>query len=143
MPFKLLRSFADDHARASQRPRARPLVPTPSLPRHQARLTYAMARHAAVDVAQALLAEPRPPRPERFTAADLARLHDELAEAGLRLEDDAVVADRLAALRGAYEPYVNALSKRLALSLPPWVAPEDLKENWRVTAWRAPSRALF
>ncbi len=31
----------------------------------------------------------------------------------------------------------------MALPLPPWAAPADLKENWRASAWHRPSRALF
>ncbi len=117
----------------------------PDLPRHQhqARLTYAMARHAAVDLAQTLVAEPRPPEPARLTPDGLARLRDELAAQGARLSDDAGLMDRLCELHDAYEPYVNALGERLALPLPPWASPPDVRENWRATAWRRPSRALF
>jgi len=118
------------------------LAGLPDLPRHrrQARLTYAMAWHAAVDLAQTLMAEPSPPEP----APDgLARLHDGLAAQGMRLSDDAELLDQLCELHDAYEPYVNALSARLALPLPPWASPPDVRENWRATAWRRPSRALF
>lgn len=54
----------------------------PGRRRHQARLTYAMARHAVVDLARVLLTAPRPPRPERLTADDVAHLRDELAACG-------------------------------------------------------------
>lgn len=112
----------------------------PGRRRHQARLTYAMARHAVVDLARVLLTAPRPPQPERLTADDVAHLRDELAACGLRLAENPAALDRLSELREAYEPYVSALSARLALPLPPWATPADLKRSTSDSRDRTPAR---
>jgi hypothetical protein len=38
-------------------------------------------------------------------------------------------------MRSLYEPYVYALSQRLALPLPTWVPLDQVTENWLSTAW--------
>src|SRR5580658_456312 len=79
----------------------------------QAKLTFAMARHAAVDLAQIVSAEYSPHDVDRLAEADLIRLREELAGRGVSLRaipnDDPDAPDRLAELRILYEPYVNAL----------------------------------
>ena len=55
----------------------------------QAKLTFAMARHAAVDLAQVVNAEYSPHDADRLTAADLTRLRAQLAEHGVTLNDGA------------------------------------------------------
>jgi hypothetical protein len=52
----------------------------------QARLTFAMARHAAVDLAQVVNARYDPQAPERLPEEDFNRLRDALAAANLRLK---------------------------------------------------------
>jgi hypothetical protein len=90
----------------------------------QARVTFAMARHAVVDLAQVFRLDPRAPSPDRLSPSDLARLFDLLAQAGRSPADTAVAARRLADLRRTYEPYVNALADRLLMSLPAWTSTE-------------------
>ena len=51
----------------------------------QAKLTFAMARHAAVDLAQVVNARYDPTAPERLTDADFDTLRATLAAAGLKL----------------------------------------------------------
>src|SRR5271166_6394254 len=53
----------------------------------QAKLTFAMARHAAVDLAQGVNAEYSPHDIGRLTAEDLSRLRAELAQRGVTLVD--------------------------------------------------------
>ena len=57
---------------------------------YQARLTFAMARHAAVDLSMAAKTPPRPDHADRLPEADLARLCDSLREAGLPVISAAV-----------------------------------------------------
>jgi hypothetical protein len=101
----------------------------------QARLTFAMARHAAVDLASTLGFAPLPPDPDRLPAEDLVRLRALLAERGLAMatgeEADAVLTE----LRESYEPYVNGLARRLLMPLPSWLPPEAATDNWEVTRW--------
>ena len=51
---------------------------------YQARLTFAMARHAAVDLALVFQTRPRPPQPDRLPEADFARLRKSLCGAGVK-----------------------------------------------------------
>ena len=51
---------------------------------YQAQLTFAMARHAVVDLALVYQVPPRPADPARLPDAALERLRTLLAEAGLR-----------------------------------------------------------
>src|SRR6058998_952778 len=88
----------------------------------EARVTFATARHAVVDLAQVFRLEPRAPSPDRLSPSDAARLFHLLAEAGRPVPDMAEAARRLSDLRGTYEPYVNALAERLLMPLPAWTA---------------------
>jgi len=54
--------------------------------------------------------------------------------------DKADAPDRLAELRDVYEPYLHALSRRLLMTLPPWIHKNRVKDNWQGGPWIAPSR---
>jgi hypothetical protein len=101
----------------------------------QAKLTFAMARHAAVDLAQVINAQYSPHDAERNTVQDLKKMRDELARHGVTFYDGPDAADRLAQLRALYEPYVYALARRLVMTLPPWVRAEYKKDNWQAGPW--------
>jgi hypothetical protein len=105
------------------------------VPKDAARLTFAMARHACVDLSQIFFTPPRTPRPDRLPEADLAILRRELATTGLNLCDGAEADRYLAELRQMYEPYVAALANYLVVTLPPWLPPADKRDNWQTTAW--------
>lgn len=105
------------------------------LPRAPAELTFAMARHAAVDLCQVF--RRGPPLVDRLPPEDLARLCAVLAEAGIRLADDAAFTHKLAALRRAYEPYVAWLGAYLHMPLPPWLPPDGVPDAWQTTAGEA------
>ena len=60
---------------------------------YQARLTFAMARHAAVDLAMVFQTPPLPPEPNRLSEAELARLRESLREAGVTMRDEASDGD--------------------------------------------------
>jgi hypothetical protein len=108
--------------------------------RHQARLTFAMARHVAVDLGLVFQTPPLPPAPDRLAAADCARLRETLAAAGLPLRDGPAVAQALAELRGLYEPFVNALADLFQFTLPAFQPEKPPVDNWQTSAWmrRAP-----
>lgn len=101
----------------------------------QAKLTFAMARHAAVDLAQVVNAEYDAHAPERLAAEDFDRLRKELAQHGVRLSNGAAAPDRLAELRALYEPYVYSISARLHFTLSPWIHTEHKKDNWQSGPW--------
>jgi hypothetical protein len=101
----------------------------------QARLTFAMARHAAVDLAQVVNARYDPQAPERLTDADFSSLRDTLAAAGLKLRTDDEARQKLAKLRSMYEPYLHSTARNLMVSLPPWKHPAKARDNWQAGPW--------
>ena len=106
----------------------------------QAVLTFAMARHAVVDLAQVFDTPPREALQPRLTDPDLARLRARLAEGGVRLRDEAddAAGQRLAELRRMYEPYVAELARYLAVTLPPWMRAVERPDNWQTSRWERP-----
>jgi hypothetical protein len=101
----------------------------------QAKLTFAMARHAAVDLAQVVNARYDPAAAERLREADLIALRDVLAAAGLRLRSDEYGRDKLAKLRSMYEPYVHSMARNLMLTLPLWRYEQKTRDNWQAGPW--------
>ncbi|HKV37896.1 MAG TPA: potassium channel family protein [Blastocatellia bacterium] len=103
--------------------------------RRQAQLTFAMARHAVVDLAQIFNTPPRAPVPDRLPPEELLRLRASLAPAGVLLKGGRGADLELAELRQRYEPYVNALADYLYVQLPPWVPSTTAFDNWQTSAW--------
>lgn len=101
----------------------------------QAWLTFAMARHVAVDLCQVLDMPPHAPALDRLPPEAVALLRGALAEAGIILSNTDEANRKLADLRRSYEPYVAALADGLLLTLPPWLPVPGAKDNWQKTAW--------
>jgi hypothetical protein len=119
------------------------LAALPTGPTRTARLTYAMCRHALVDLAQIFNTAPSPPRPERLGVDTVERLRGLLEEEGLTVASAQDVQRVLDKLRASYESYAHALAEHLALSLPDWLPVPEVTENWRSTAWEPGGRAIF
>jgi hypothetical protein len=105
------------------------------IPKEQAKLTFAMARHAAVDLAQVVNAQYDPHAPDRLSPEELAKLRKTLAAAGMRLRQDDEADAKLLKMRSLYEPYCDALARRLLLSIPAWMRDEKKKDNWQSGPW--------
>jgi hypothetical protein len=101
----------------------------------QAKLTFAMARHAAVDLAQVVNAKRDPAAPERMSDDDFEALRSSLGAAGLHLRADEYGRDKLRKLRSMYEPYVHATGQNLMLTLPAWRYAEKTRDNWQAGPW--------
>ena len=101
----------------------------------QAKLTFAMGRHAAVDLAQVVNARYDAAEPERMTDEELNAVRGALGAAGLKLRTDEAACGKLAKLRSMYEPYVCATARNLMLTLPPWRHPEKLRDDWQAGPW--------
>jgi len=101
----------------------------------QAKLTFAMARHAAVDLAQVVNARYDSGAADRLPDAELAALREALAAAGLRLRSDEYGEDKLTKLRSMYEPYVHSTGRNLMLTLPPWRFATKTRDNWQAGPW--------
>jgi Ion channel len=101
----------------------------------QARLTFAMARHAAVDLAQVVNASYDPGAPDRLTEADLVALRETLTTAELHLRNDEPAQEKLIKLRSMYEPYVHSTGRNLMLTLPPWKHLVKTRDDWQAGPW--------
>jgi hypothetical protein len=101
----------------------------------QAKLTFAMARHAAVDLAQVVNAKRDPVAPERMSDDDFEALRSSLGAAGLHLRADEYGREKLRKLRSMYEPYVHATGQNLMLTLPAWRYAEKTRDNWQAGPW--------
>jgi hypothetical protein len=107
---------------------------------YQARLTFAMSRHALVDLALVFGARPNPPDTDRLPVGELARLRETLCGAGLKMREGKEFDQRVAELRGLYEPFANALAQYFLFDLPPVWSEKPAVDNWQTSAWmrRAP-----
>ena len=108
--------------------------------RRQAQLTFAMARHAVVDLAQIFIAAPRELTIDRLPADELDHLRAALREAGVRLATGAKAEQLLSELRAMYEPFVSTLADFLFIQLPPWVPTAETYDNWQTSRWGRISR---
>ena len=104
-------------------------------PRRQAQLTFAMARHAIVDLAQIFNTAPRDPAPDRLPPQDVTRLRTALAAAGITLVEGVAADRRLKELRRMYEPFVAPLADFLFIPLPAWFPPDESFDNWQTSRW--------
>ena len=112
------------------------MVGLEGLCQYQARMTFAIARHALVDLSQVFAAKPeRDGADGRLSPEDLALIRRELSASGFRLASDGDADAELKRLRGLYEPYALALCSHLLLDLPPWIKQSSTKDNWQTTAW--------
>jgi hypothetical protein len=101
----------------------------------QAELTFAIARHAVVDLAQIFGTKPKTLIEDRLSSTDLRRIRVTLAAKGMKILDTEAADRQLTELRGMYEPYIYGLAEYLKQSLPPWIPQKKGKDNWQTTAW--------
>ena len=103
---------------------------------NEARLTYAIGRHAVVDLAYSFRAPALAPPEDRLPAGDFGQLLDLVRDTGVELGSaPETIRERLDKVRSGYEPYAYALANQLELRLPQWLAPESPTDNWRTTEW--------
>ncbi len=101
----------------------------------QAELTFAITRHAIVDLAQIFNCLPCEPEQDRLPSAVLNSLRRTLTSAGLTLRAGNDTDKKLTELRRMYEPYANSLSNHLHITVPPWVPEPGYVDSWRTTPW--------
>jgi hypothetical protein len=101
----------------------------------QAKTTFAVARHAVVDLAQVVNARYDPGVADRLPATELQRLRQKLAEHSLKLLDGSDAEQKLAHLRSQYEPYAQAIARNLFITLPPWIHTDKKRDNWEAGPW--------
>jgi Ion channel len=104
---------------------------------YQARMTFAIARHALVDLSQVFKAPPeKNGRLNRLPPEVYAELRKAIVASGFVLADGEAATAELNRLRGLYEPYALSLAEYLRLDLPPWIKGGVAKDNWQTTAWQ-------
>ena len=97
--------------------------------------TFAMARHAIVDLSLVLRVAPPGQTPDRLPPAEFERLRGLFAEAGVPFDEASQVERRLTDLRAMYEPFAVGLSRRLLFNLPPLLATTEPVDNWQTSPW--------
>ena len=102
---------------------------------HQARLTFAIARHAAVDLTLVFFITPLPPDPNRLPSESLGQLKGLLQAEGISFPEGAVAESRLAELRRMYEPFLNGLANYFRFRLPEFFPARLTADNWQTSAW--------
>ncbi|HEX3147347.1 MAG TPA: potassium channel family protein [Gemmataceae bacterium] len=111
------------------------LTVTDGADRRQARLTFAMCRHALVDLALVLRRMPKDASVNRLPESRLTELLAALKSTGATVRDDGDAIARLTELRGLYEPFAAALAHHLRLTVPDIWPADDRPDNWQTSAW--------
>jgi hypothetical protein len=105
----------------------------------QSPLTFAIGRHAVVDITQVFHKKPSTNMPERLSRENFRTIWADLCEHNLELCPEQESWDRLQELRRLYEPYAFTLSSHLRMDLAPWTRPVGARDNWVTTKWQGRS----
>ncbi len=105
------------------------------VPTWQAQLTFAMGRHALVDLCLIFNQPPAKQFLSRLTPADMERMTKELAAAGVPFEEESSAPFLLSELRRSYEPYAITLARMFQFTLPPWAPIGEASDDWQRSAW--------
>lgn len=100
----------------------------------QAQLTFAMARHAMVDLTQIFSLTPTSDAADRLPPERYEQLYNLLCQSGVSVCRDGQSMERLRDMRQLYEGYAEALGDYLCMPLPPWMADQPHKDNWLTVA---------
>jgi hypothetical protein len=109
----------------------------------QAALTFAMCRHALVDLAKVFHEDSdralNETAADRLPHTDFAPVGSALASHRTCLKSDSIREEELTALRRTYEPFACALSRHFLMALPPWMSDGQDRDNWSETTWDVPA----
>lgn len=107
--------------------------------RRRAELTFAMGRHACVDLCLVFWLPPIAPQRERLTAEESDRLLTQQT-AGTEAGAARPMTLRLSELRALYEPFLQSLANYFGLTLPRFFPDRSAPDNWQTSPWseRAP-----
>lgn len=111
---------------------------------YQAQVTFAIARHAAVDLT--LILRAKAPAAgwagDRLPPEQFILLRAAMENAGIDLCDSAEAEQKLRNLRGTYEPFLEGLGMRLLLAIPPLMSADGIADNWQRSAWMKPTPGI-
>ncbi len=102
----------------------------------QSQLTFAMARHALIDLGHVFKVEDRARRKQetgldRLPPGAFHEMCEILGGLHMRLCGDPETMDRLTQIRMLYEPHAHALSSYLCMPLPRWVPETKKADTWQ------------
>lgn len=105
----------------------------------QAQLTFAMARHALIDVGHVFHVERTAKEKEtqgldRLPSETFGAMCEILGDLHMRLCGDPASMRRLTAIRLLYEPHAHALSTYLKMELPLWVPAPKKADTWKTVS---------
>jgi hypothetical protein len=96
----------------------------------QARLTFATARLAVIEMGRVLGIGPRTPEQDRLPSGTFLALQTELGKSDVHFVDEEAAEERLTAFRNTYEPFLVGLAQHLLLVLPAWAPDPNQIDNW-------------
>jgi voltage-gated potassium channel Kch len=105
------------------------------VPPWRARVTFAIARHAAVDLSQVFGVKAGTDA-DRLPDEQLERMRQHLEAAGVRPNRSPAASAALRELRRSYEPYVAGLATALMMPLPGWWRERPHRDNWQTSPRR-------
>lgn len=111
------------------------LANVPHHNRYQVQITFAMARHAAVDLSLIFRTPPIEAANERLIDERYQRFLQDLKSLGLEIDCSSAAEQRLQELRALYEPFLVGLANYFLFELPPIVAAETTADNWQRSKW--------
>jgi len=110
------------------------MVGLKDVPAFQAKMTFAMARLAMIELCRVFHLSPIPHPEDRIGHRGFEALNAEISAAGLVWSDQAAAEQKVAEFDATYEPFMQALAKYLIIELPD-VAPRseggDGLDNWQ------------
>jgi len=101
----------------------------------QSQLTFAIARHAVVDLAEVLRVPASHPAQDRLPPQEVSQVRNLLVECRASSKCGESGDKKLIELREMYEPYLHGLSERLLMPLPTWGVGQRSGANWKRSAW--------
>jgi hypothetical protein len=96
-----------------------------------AKSTFAIARHAAIDLTIAFYLSPKPHTVNRMTNKDLITIRALLKKQHFPLRVGKKADEKLLYLRSLYEPYMQALSEFFLMPITPFIVDGEIVEAWR------------
>jgi hypothetical protein len=96
-----------------------------------AKSTFAIARHAAVDLTDAFYLTPHSTHIERLSKKDMIKLRNLLKDSSFSMRDGEKAEEKLIYMRKLYEPYIHALSNFFVMPISPFISDQKVEEAWR------------
>jgi hypothetical protein len=96
-----------------------------------AKSTFAIARHAAVDLTQAFYLNSQISKQDRLPKQDLEKLRKLLKDSDFPLKEGNKAEEKLLFLRKLYEPHIQAMSEYFLMPITPFIVKGEIAEAWR------------